>query len=147
MRIYTIGFTKSTAEGFFERLKNAGIGTVLDVRLKNSSQLAGFARVPDIQYFLEKLVGAKYIHDPYLAPTEEILSAYKKREIGWAEYEEQFDRLMEERDIDEYIKCLYPEIGRGKWCLLCSEDSANHCHRRLIAERVERLTGAKAVHL
>lgn len=147
MPLYTIGFTKSSAEHFFERLKAAGVQAVLDVRLKNTSQLAGFARTPDIQYFLKNLVGAAYIHDPFLAPTDEILTAYKKKQIDWAEYEDRFAALMAQRKLDEYLKEKYPDAAEERYCLLCSEDTPGNCHRRLIAERMAALFGVEVVHL
>ena len=147
MMLYTIGFTKSTAEHFFERLREAGVQVVIDVRLRNTSQLAGFARMPDIRYFLEKLVGAEYIHDPYLAPTDEILTAYKKKQIDWAEYEERFADLMIERNADEYLAQNHADAKVKKYCLLCSEDTPEYCHRRLIAERMSRLMNLNIVHL
>ena len=147
MPVYTIGFTKSTAQHFFERLRENGIETVLDVRLKNTSQLAAFARTPDIEYFLKNLVGSEYVQDPLLAPTEEILSAYRKKEIDWAEYEVLFDRLMEERGADAHILERYAEEAYKGCCLLCSEDRAERCHRRLVAEGMGRLFGMEVVHL
>jgi len=147
MPVYTIGFTKSTAERFFERLRENGIEAVLDVRLKNTSQLAAFARTPDLEYFLRKLVASDYVHDPLLAPTEEILSAYRKKIIDWKEYERLFDRLMEERGIDGYILNRYADMKARSWCLLCSEDAPEHCHRRLIAERIGGIFGMEVIHL
>ena len=147
MILYTIGFTKSTAEHFFERMKEAGVEVVLDVRLKNTSQLAGFARMPDIQYFLKNLVGAEYIHDPYLAPTDEILTAYKKKQIDWAEYEERFGKLMAQREIDSHLAGRYADAVQRKYCLLCSEDTPKNCHRRLIAGRMAELLKMEVVHL
>lgn len=147
MPLYTIGFTKSTAEHFFERLKQAGVQAVIDVRLKNTSQLAGFARTPDIQYFLKNLVSAEYNHDPFLAPTDEILTTYKKKQIGWADYEERFDALMKERKIDEYLKGRYADAAQKNYCLLCSEDTPQNCHRRLIAERMAKLFDIGIIHL
>ena len=147
MTLYTIGFTKSTAEHFFKRLQEAGVQAVIDVRLRNTSQLAGFARMPDFQYFLEKLVGAEYIHDSYLAPTDEILTAYKKKQIGWAEYEERFDGLMAERNADAYLSANYSDAAQKTYCLLCSEDTPEYCHRRLIAERMSSLMNFNIVHL
>ena len=147
MELCTIGFTKSTAEHFFERMKAAGVQVVLDVRLKNTSQLAGFARMPDIEYFLKNLVGSEYVHDPLLAPTEEILSAYKKKMITWREYEVLFNRLMEERGIDAYILERYAGAAYKGICLLCSESGPEHCHRRLLAERMGRLMNMETIHL
>ena len=99
MEIYTIGFTQTTAEHFFQRLNAAEVERVLDVRLNNSSQLAGFAKAQDLPYFLEQLVGASYQHDARLAPTQEILDAYKKRKGDWSTYEQEFMALMRERDV------------------------------------------------
>ena len=92
--IYTIGFTRTTAEHFFQRLRDAGVGLLLDIRLNNRSQLAGFAKYPDIQWFVKELCGAEYIHDDFFAPTEEILKAYQRHNIDWAQYEIRFDNLM-----------------------------------------------------
>lgn len=147
MPLYTIGFTRTTAEHFFTRLKQNGVERVLDVRLKNNSQLAAFARTPDIGYFLRELVGADYIHDSQLAPTEEILTAYRKKEIDWAGYETAFDRLMEERRADEMILERYREADVRSYCLLCSEEQPQNCHRRLVAERFSRLLGCEIIHL
>src|SRR5438445_8599836 len=97
MEIYTIGFTKTTAAEFFERLKRAGIQRLLDVRLNNVSQLAGFAKRDDLAYFLREICGADYRHEPLLAPTQELLDAYKKQKGDWEDYERDFLDLMAER--------------------------------------------------
>lgn len=130
MEIYTIGFTQTTAERFFTRLADAHIERLLDVRLNNSSQLAGFAKAKDLPYFLRELVGATYDHAPVLAPTQEILDAYKKRKGDWATYEREFLALMELRRI-QYV--LSPASFERRTALLCSEATAEHCHRRLVA--------------
>src|SRR5882724_11628718 len=98
--VSTIGFTKTTAEGFFERLLNAGIKKVVDVRLHNTSQLAGFAKADDLSYFLKKLAGIDYVHQPLLAPTDPMLKAFKKEKGDWRAYEERFLGLMAERRIE-----------------------------------------------
>ena len=126
----TIGFTKTTAAGFFSRLKNAGVKTVIDVRLHNTSQLAGFAKADDLTYFLKEICGAQYIHQPLLAPTDDILKAFKRDKGDWNVYENSFMRLMEQREIENRLK---PEMFQGG-CLLCSEDKPHHCHRRLVCE-------------
>lgn len=131
MEIYTIGFTQTTAERFFSRLANAGVERLLDVRLNNSSQLAGFAKAKDLPYFLRELVGATYEHAPILAPTQELLDAYKKRKGDWSTYERDFLALMERRRIQEVLR---PESFQRRTALLCSEATAEHCHRRLVAE-------------
>jgi len=131
MEIYTIGFTKKPAIEFFEKLKQAGIKRVLDVRLKNTSQLSGFAKRGDLEYFLEKICGAEYLHEPLLAPTDDLMKAYKKKKLTWHEYEKQFLALMAEREIEKKID---PEIFTAPTALLCSEGSPEFCHRRLALE-------------
>ena len=130
LRLFTIGFTKTTAEKFFERLLSSEVRRVIDVRLNNSSQLAGFAKGRDIGYFLSKIGNIEYLHEPLLAPTPDILDAYKKHKGPWPVYERQFLDLMDVRKIDEKLsRDLF-----DRSCLLCSEDKPHHCHRRLVAE-------------
>lgn len=126
----TIGFTKTTASNFFERLKRSGIKKVIDVRLHNTSQLAGFAKADDLAYFLKEICGAYYVHQPLLAPTDDILKAYKRDRGDWDIYQTSFMKLMEQRKIEDRLK---PEMFQGG-CLLCSEDKPHHCHRRLVCE-------------
>lgn len=145
--IYTIGFTKTTAEHFFERLRARGVEVMLDIRLNNRSQLAGFAKAPDIGWFLGQLCGTEYIHDDFFAPTEEILKAYQRREIDWAGYEERFGDLMRRRNIDRYIRGKYADLEGRAVCLLCSEPTPEHCHRRLVAERFREAFGGEVEHL
>lgn len=145
MEVFTIGFTRSTAAGFFERLRQAGIRRLVDVRLNNSSQLAGFAKRDDLAYFLRELCGAEYVHEPLLAPTPEMFEAYKKNGGDWSEYERRFLDLMAERRIEE-------RLGRDLFAvptvLLCSEPTAEHCHRRLVLEYLgEKWGGVEAQHL
>ncbi|WP_315739191.1 MULTISPECIES: DUF488 domain-containing protein [unclassified Bradyrhizobium] len=128
--IATIGFTKTTASDFFERLKKAGVTRVIDVRLHNTSQLAGFAKAEDLAYFLKTICSADYVHQPLLAPTDDILKAYKRDKGDWAIYEASFMKLMENRRIEHKLK---PEMFR-RACLLCSEDKPHHCHRRLVCD-------------
>jgi uncharacterized protein (DUF488 family) len=130
MRLYTIGFTKKSAHDFFETLARAGVARVVDVRLNNVSQLAGFAKKQDLPYFLDKISGAQYLHAPALAPTKEMLDSYKKHGIGWPAYEESFIGLMKDR----HIETSWAGQLRDSDCLLCSEEKAVHCHRRLVAE-------------
>lgn len=145
MEIYTIGFTQSTAEDFFGRLKQAGVRRLLDVRLNNTSQLAGFAKARDLPYFLVELVGASYEHEPLLAPTQAILDAFKKQGGEWATYVRDFDALLAERRIET---ALDPADFATPTALLCSEARAEHCHRRLICEYLGRhWPGLEAIHL
>lgn len=134
MRLLTIGFTKKSAKEFFGLLQNSGVKRVLDVRLNNVSQLAGFAKKRDLEYFLLELGGIQYSHLPILAPTKEMLDAYKKHGESWSDYERQFLNLMEDREIE---KRLTPEL-LADGCLLCSEDKPHHCHRRLVAEYLQQ---------
>jgi uncharacterized protein (DUF488 family) len=145
VEIYTIGFTKKSAEEFFESLKAKGIKLLIDVRLNNVSQLAGFSKRDDIEYFLKKICRAKYLHMPLLAPTEEILDAYRDKKIAWEEYETRFLRLMEERAVEKEIrKSLFNKPA----VLLCSEPEPEQCHRRLVAEYFKQKWGnIKITHL
>ncbi|MGA2185913.1 MAG: DUF488 domain-containing protein [Bryobacteraceae bacterium] len=130
MKIFTIGFTKKSAQTFFTELKDAGVKRLVDVRLNNTSQLAGFTKKDDLRYFTQAICGIEYVHIPVLAPTADILDAYKKHRGDWSLYEQQFLDLMRSRRIEETVS---PEILEGG-CLLCSEEKPHHCHRRLVAE-------------
>jgi uncharacterized protein (DUF488 family) len=146
VEIFTIGFTRTTAEGFFDRLKSHGIERLLDVRLNNRSQLAGFAKRDDLAYFLRELVGAEYEHAPTLAPTQDILDDFKKRkEMPWEEYEDRFLGLMREREIESKLS---PEEFSRRTVLLCSESTPENCHRRLVAEYLrDRWKDVEIIHL
>lgn len=145
MEICTIGFTQTTAERFFRRLKTARVERVLDVRLNNTSQLAGFAKAADLPFFLRQLVGATYEHQPMLAPTQDMLAAYKKRRGDWRVYEKDFLALMERRKVHEVLK---PEDFGCRTALLCSEATADQCHRRLVVEFLAtKWPNVRAVHL
>ena len=128
--IFTIGFSRKSAAEFFPLLEKAGVRRVLDIRLNNTSQLAGFTKKGDMAYFLEAIGGIGYEHRPELAPTKEILDGYKKKKLTWVEYEERFARLMAERQVDT----LFVPVDLDHACLLCSEPKADKCHRRLVAE-------------
>lgn len=144
MKLFTIGFTKKSARRFFELLRSSGARRVVDVRLNNVSQLAGFAKKDDLAYFAKEICGVDYLHLPALAPTQEMLDRYKKEGGGWQDYERQFLDLMRERRIEETISKAAVADG----CLLCSEDKPHHCHRRLVAEYLkERWGDVDIVHL
>ncbi len=130
MKIFTIGFTKKNAEQFFNLLKKPGLVRVVDVRLNNVSQLAGFTKKNDLCFFLRKICDLDYVHLPGLAPTQDILTAYKKEGGDWATYERQFLKLLAERHVEG---SLDRDVISGG-CLLCSEPTPAHCHRRLVAE-------------
>lgn len=145
MEIYTIGFTQTTAERFFTRLADAGVKRLLDVRLNNSSQLAGFAKAKDLPYFLRELVGAEYEHEPLLAPTQGLLDAFKKQRGDWGTYETAFMGLLGERRIETVLD---PGDFLRPTALLCSEATAEHCHRRLVCDYLTaRWPNVTAVHL
>ncbi len=130
MKLFTIGFTKKSAEAFFTKLKRSGAKRLVDVRLNNVSQLAGFAKRNDLEFFLREICHMDYVHLPELAPTQDILDEYKKNKGDWAVYEQKFLELMRKREIEKRVDPAVIADG----CLLCSEDKPHHCHRRLVAE-------------
>jgi uncharacterized protein (DUF488 family) len=145
MEIYTIGFTKKSAAQFFGALRQAGIRRLVDVRLNNSSQLAGFSKREDLAFFLRELCGAAYVHEPLLAPEQELLDAYKKRKGSWADYERRFLDLMAERQVEHRLERQSFAVAS---VLLCSEPTAERCHRRLVAEYLREKWGTiDIVHL
>jgi uncharacterized protein (DUF488 family) len=142
--LYTIGFTQKSAEAFFSQLANAGVRRVIDVRLNNRSQLAGFAKQDDLKYFLRAIAGIEYVHVPLLAPEKDMLNSYKKHGGEWATYEKQFLDLIAHRKIESE---LTPELFQES-CLLCSEHKPHHCHRRLVAEYLrEKWDNTEIKHL
>ena len=141
MKLFTIGFTKTSAEKFFSRLQQAGAKKIIDVRLNNVSQLAGFAKKEDLAYFARSICGMGYQHIPTLAPTQEMLDAYKKNGGDWDEYAKHFVDLMAQRRIERISK---DSLHEG--CLLCSEDKPHHCHRRLVVEYLQDKWGDVEIH-
>lgn len=142
--LYTIGFTKKNAQTFFSKLHKAGVIKVIDIRLNNISQLAGFTKRDDLIYFLKELCNCDYKHMPLFAPTKEILDAYKKKQIDWNQYARQFRSLISERSIE--TKITAEELNNS--CLLCSEPTPEQCHRRLVAEYFkEKLGNIEIKHL
>lgn len=143
MKIYTIGFAQKNLREFIKRLQSAGVTRVLDIRLNNTSQLAGYSKKDDLEYVLE-LVDIQYQYIPALAPTEELMKAFKNKEIGWEKYVEIYSGLLLENDPIGLVKMREGE----KICLLCSEDVPKYCHRRLLAEYlVKHIEGAAVQHL
>ncbi len=130
IRLFTIGFTKKSAEQFFTKLSEAGVKRILDIRLNNVSQLAGFAKRDDLQYFLKTICNIDYRHLPELAPTKDIMEEFKKNKGDWSVYETKFNALLCERRPEEGISGEMLDHG----CLLCSEDKPENCHRKLVAE-------------
>ncbi|MBO0698116.1 MAG: DUF488 domain-containing protein [Zavarzinella sp.] len=144
IKLFTIGFTKKSAETFFTKLQRAGVKRVVDVRLNNNSQLAGFSKRDDLAYFLRSIGGIDYVHLLDLAPTQELLDRYKKVDRDWPAYERDFQKLIADRQIDQTIS---PNLLDGG-CLLCSEDRPHHCHRRVVAEYLrDRWESVEIEHL
>lgn len=145
MQVYTIGYSKKSAQEFFEKLHEVGVKRLVDVRLNNTSQLAGFTKRDDLAYFLRRLCGIEYLHEPLLAPTKEILQAYRQKKDTWQDYEKRFLKLMAERQIEHRIT---KELFAVPTVLLCSEHSAKRCHRRLVLEYLQtKWEGLEIVHL
>jgi uncharacterized protein (DUF488 family) len=144
VHVFTIGFTKKSAEQFFSALRESGARRVVDVRLHNVSQLAGFSKRDDLEYFLREICGMEYVHLTELAPTEELLEAYRKWKGDWTSYERGFLALMQQRGVERTVPRDVIDAG----CLLCSEEKPARCHRRLVAEYLrDRWGGLEIVHL
>lgn len=144
MQVFTIGFTQKNAERFFGLLVEAGVKRVIDTRLNNRSQLAGFSKAEDLPYFLRTIGGIAYRHAPEMAPTQDMLDRYKKLKGSWAAYETEFRRLLVARDLASVVS--RQELDGA--CLLCSEHEPERCHRRLVAEYLQEHFGdVEIVHL
>lgn len=142
MEIYTIGFTRKSAEQFFGLLKEHEIRRLIDVRLNNTSQLAAFTKQDDLAFFLREIADIDYVHEPMLAPSDELLKGYRKGDYTWDEYEQIFAGLMRERQVETALdKGLFDRRA----VLLCSEPTADNCHRRLVAEYLAQHWGDIAI--
>lgn len=130
IKINTIGFTQKSAKDFFTLLKISKVKLLIDVRINNVSQLAGFAKKNDLQFFLKELCNIEYRHMPELAPTDSLLKLYKKGDISWEKYENEFLNLMAKRNVEKLVNANLLENS----CLLCSEHKPHFCHRRLVVE-------------
>lgn len=135
--IFTIGFAGKSAREFFEKLRQAGVKLLVDIRLNNVSQLAGFTKKKDLEYFLQAIAGIRYAHEQDLAPTQDVLDDYKKKRIDWQEYERRFLQILQDRAPAEHL--IREDFDRA--CLLCSEAQPDKCHRRLTAEYLQRCWG------
>jgi uncharacterized protein (DUF488 family) len=143
MKIYTIGFTKHTSEEFFEKLKSAGVKRVIDIRINKTSQLAAFAKGSDLPYLLKVTGGIGYLSRSELAPTKELLKSYRSKEITWEEFEKKYMKQIEDsKAILGLNKSDFEDA-----CLLCSEETADKCHRRLLAEELFKIWDLEIVHL
>ena len=153
MHICTIGFRGKSAREFFGLLEKAGVQKLLDIRRRNQSQLAGFTKGSDLAYFLEECFGIRYEHIPLFAPSEDLLDGFHARlgkrkcdDATWAWYVEQFTHEISDKPIVEGF--LAATKGFEVVCLLCTEETAEHCHRRLVAEHVAvRIEGVTVEHL
>src|SRR5687768_6823777 len=134
MKLFTIGFTKKSAKTFFTSLQRAGVKRLVDIRLNNVSQLAGFTKRDDLRFFTKAICHIDYVHLLELAPTQDILDAYKKHDGDWQLYERQFLKLLKSRRIEDTV----PRDLMDGGCLLCSEDTPHRCHRRLVAEYLQQ---------
>ena len=144
MTVFTIGFTKKSAESFFGKLKQSGAKRIIDIRLNNVSQLAGFTKRDDLRYFLREICGMDYVHMVDLAPSKEMLDRYKKQRGDWSTYEREFLELLKRREVERNVAKEIISDG----CLLCSEDKPARCHRRLVAEYLKEQWGdLEIVHI
>ena len=143
MKIYTIGFTKQTSEEFFEKLKSVGVKRVIDIRLNKTSQLAAFAKGTDLPYLLKATGGIEYLSHSELAPTKELLKSYRSKEITWEEFEKSYkNQIKDSKAILGLNKGDFEDA-----CLLCSENTAEKCHRRLLAEELAKIWDIEIIHL
>ena len=146
MKVYTIGFTQKSAKEFFELIKQNGIELLIDIRLNNVSQLAGFAKGKDLEYFLKEICNCKYMHDDLFAPTKELLDDYRAKKVSWDKYEEIFLGIVNARNLASRFEKLYSKSE--KICLLCTEPTAEKCHRRLVAECLkENIEDIEIIHI
>ncbi len=139
VQLFTIGFAETAAADFFKSLKDAGVKRIVDVRLNNTSQLAGFSKKEDLKFFLREVGGIDYVHVPELAPTPELFDTFKKHKGKWSVFEQEFNALMAKRGIEKVVTREMASMG----CLLCSEKQPHNCHRRLVAEYLEKKWGPR----
>ena len=146
MKIFTIGFTQKNAKDFFDLIKQNNIDLLIDIRLNNISQLAGFAKGKDLEYFLKEICNCEYIHDDLFAPTKQLLDDYRAKKVSWDMYEEEFSKIIKTRNLVDRFKKLYTKTE--KVCLLCTEPTAQQCHRRLVAEYLkDNMEGVEIIHI
>lgn len=144
IKLYTIGFTEKPAETFFSLIKKAGVTKIVDTRINNTSQLAGFAKGSDLKFFAKEIANVAYEHQLDFAPTKELLGKYRDQKLTWSEYEKEYLNLLDMRKVSQKIEI---EKLHGN-CLLCSEHTPEKCHRRLLAEYLQEIRGdIEIVHL
>lgn len=146
MKIFTIGFTQKSAREFFNKIKENKIELLLDIRLNNVSQLAGFAKGKDLEYFLKEICHCEYAYDEVFAPTKTLLDNYRAKKVSWLEYEKIFTEILKTRPIIERFNNLYGKFNNI--CLLCTEPTPEQCHRRLVAEYLkEHIENIEIIHI
>lgn len=146
MKIFTIGFTQKSAREFFNKIKENKIALLLDIRLNNVSQLAGFAKGKDLEYFLKEICHCEYAHDEVFAPTKILLDNYRTKKVSWIEYEKVFTEILKTRPIIERFNKIYGKFNNI--CLLCTEPTPEQCHRRLVAEYLkEHIENIEIIHI
>jgi uncharacterized protein (DUF488 family) len=144
IKLYTIGFTGKSAEKFFDLLRNSGVKKIVDTRVNNVSQLAGFAKGSDLKFFAKEIADISYEHNIDFAPTKELLSQYREKKISWQEYEIEYLNLLDMRKVAK--KTNIDSLHEN--CLLCSEHTPEKCHRRLLAEYLKQVkTNIEIIHL
>lgn len=145
IKLYTIGFTRKSAEYFFNLLRNNGVKRLVDVRISNSSQLAGFAKGKDLVFFVNEICHIPYQHIVDFAPSKDLLDRWHKEEVTWDEYEKIYIKMLQDREI---IRKFGVKTFDGA-CFLCSEDTPEQCHRRLLVEFMKKNCTEKVeiVHL
>lgn len=144
IKLFTIGFTGKPAEKFFNLLKNSGVKTIVDTRINNVSQLAGFAKGSDLKFFAKEIGNISYEHKIDFAPTKELLTKYRKKQLTWPEYEIEYLNLLDMRHIAR--KTDIEKLHEN--CLLCSEHTPEKCHRRLLAEYLQHVkSDIEIIHL
>ena len=146
-KIFTIGVTKKSAETFFELLELHGITELIDVRLFNNTQLAGFAKAADLKFFLKRISSIEYRYDLQFTPPKELFKSYQEKLITWEEYTAEFEKALRERRIIPHILTNYSDSPEVRYCLLGTEVSASNCHRRIVAEKFAEVFGMDIVHL
>jgi len=143
--LYTIGYRRKSLSTFINQLRGAGVDAIVDIRLRNTSHLLGYTKRDTLEFLLREGFDMAYEHHPELAPTPEILDRYRD-DGDWAAYETRFLPLLERRTAEQVGREILARYRAP--CLLCAESTAEHCHRRLVAEYwAQRLPPLSVVHL
>lgn len=138
MNIYTMGFTQKSARKFFTLLTENNVKLLMDIRLNNSSQLAGYTKGTDLEFFLTEFLNIRYVHELSFAPTKELMDGYKKGQISWQSFEDEYNEILEKQNVKNILDKKYNKDFDGI-CLMCSEPAAENCHRKLAAEYIKNM--------